>query len=409
MTALRAIEQYDDTQDSGIEWLGRIPAHWQLKKLKFVVDIAKRIAGKEGFDVLSITQKGIKVKDVESGEGQLAMDYSKYQFLYKGEFAMNHMDLLTGYVDISQYDGVVSPDYRVFKNRSSEVLDAYLLLIFQMGYTQRIFYKYGQGVSSLGRWRFPADNFNNFLIPIPPLEEQSRIINFVSSKSGQIDEAISIKERQIALLVESKKIIIHKAVTQGIDANVKMKDSGVDWLGFVPEHWFVKKIKFHCRIKNGVDYKHVEVEDGYPVYGSGGQFTYASSYLHDGEAVLLGRKGTIDKPLYVNEKFWTVDTMFYCLCDKNVVAKYIYYCATTIPFSFYSTATALPSMTQSDLLNHFFALPDKNEQKRIVNYLEVELSHIEEGIEAQSEQIKRLKEYKETMINNAVTGRIKVA
>ena len=158
---LVTIPKYEECKNTEIEWLASIPTHWKLIKLKFVVEIAKRIAGKEGFEILSITQKGIKIKDIESGDGQLAMDYSKYQFLYRGEFAMNHMDLLTGYVDISQYDGVTSPDYRVFKNFSSEVIDEYLLLIFQLGYIQRIFYKYGQGVSFLGRWRFPADNFNN--------------------------------------------------------------------------------------------------------------------------------------------------------------------------------------------------------------------------------------------------------
>ena len=94
--SLQTLPQYETYKDSGIEWLGKIPQEWKLVRLKYVVNILKRIAGKEGYDVLSITQQGIKVKDIDSGEGQLAMDYSKYQLLYHGEFAMNHMDLLTG-------------------------------------------------------------------------------------------------------------------------------------------------------------------------------------------------------------------------------------------------------------------------------------------------------------------------
>ena len=107
---LNTYAKYDSYKDSGVDWLGDVPSDWGVIKLKHLVSIRKRIIGHEGVGVLSITQKGIKVKDITSGEGQLSMDYSKYQVVDKGDFAMNHMDLLTGYVDISKFDGVVSPD-----------------------------------------------------------------------------------------------------------------------------------------------------------------------------------------------------------------------------------------------------------------------------------------------------------
>src|SRR5690606_38616440 len=106
--------KYTKYKKSSISWVGEIPEHWQVKRLKHIFKIQKRIAGELGHNVLSITQNGIKIKDIDSGKGQLAMDYSKYQRIYAGEFGMNHMDLLTGYVDISKYNGVISPDYRVF-------------------------------------------------------------------------------------------------------------------------------------------------------------------------------------------------------------------------------------------------------------------------------------------------------
>jgi type I restriction enzyme, S subunit len=213
---------------SGAEWLAEIPASWKTRRLKFVVKILKRIAGREGPDILSITQKGIKVKDVESGEGQLAMDYSNYQYVYTGDFAMNHMDLVTGYVDISPFDGVTSPDYRVFRNCSPDVLDRYLLLLFQLGYQSKVFFRYGQGVSFLGRWRFPAENFNNFTIPVPSLSEQDAIVQFTYEKTAKIDEAIEIKKQQIELLKERKQIIIQEAVTKGLNPDARMKGSEVD-------------------------------------------------------------------------------------------------------------------------------------------------------------------------------------
>lgn len=243
--------RYESYKDSGVDWLGDIPEGWNTKRLKYVVSIKKRIIGHEGVDVLSITQSGIKVKDITTGGGQLSMDYSKYQIVHEGDFAMNHMDLLTGYVDISNHDGVVSPDYRVFINDSNDVDNKYLLKIFQMGYSQKIFFKYGQGVSMLGRWRLPADSFNNFLIPVPSLDEQNKIIAFLESRTTQIDQAIALKQQQIAKLEEYKQIVIQNAVTKGLNPNAPMKDSGVDWIGDIPEHWEVKKLKHIVRLKSG--------------------------------------------------------------------------------------------------------------------------------------------------------------
>jgi type I restriction enzyme S subunit len=104
-------EKYPEYKDSGVAWLGKIPKGWEPQKLQYLFEIKKRIIGKIGPSILSITQRGIKVKNIESNDGQLSSDYSKYQIVEKNDFAMNHMDLLTGYVDISQYEGVVSPDY----------------------------------------------------------------------------------------------------------------------------------------------------------------------------------------------------------------------------------------------------------------------------------------------------------
>lgn len=112
-------------------WMGTIPENWISCPLKYVFEIQKRIAGKEGYTVLSITQSGIKPKNM-SAQGQYAQDYSNYQLVYPGDFAMNHMDLLTGWVDISQYEGVTSPDYRVFVNRDTgRFCSEYYKFIFQ--------------------------------------------------------------------------------------------------------------------------------------------------------------------------------------------------------------------------------------------------------------------------------------
>src|SRR5277367_4484269 len=135
---------YERYKDSGVEWLGEVPEHWSIRRMKTLFEIKKRIAGETGYDVLSITQNGIKIKDTESNEGQVAMDYAKYQFVYSGDFAMNHMDLLTGYIDISKIEGVTSPDYRVFSIRNATLCHpSYFLRLFQSAYHLKIFYAFG--------------------------------------------------------------------------------------------------------------------------------------------------------------------------------------------------------------------------------------------------------------------------
>lgn len=192
----------------------KIPAHWQMKKMKYIFEIKKDIAAKEGYDILSITQKGIKIKDISKNEGQLAQNYSNYQLVDIGDFAMNHMDLLTGWVDISKYAGVTSPDYRVFRFIDATGCDAgYYLYLMQMCYMNRIFYGLGQGVSNLGRWRLQADKFLNFTIPEPPLEEQEEIADYLDVKCSEIDNLIAKKEAFVEEMEAYKKSLIYEYVT----------------------------------------------------------------------------------------------------------------------------------------------------------------------------------------------------
>lgn len=181
------------------------------------------------------------------------------------------------------------------------------------------------------------------------------------------------------------------------------KDSGVPWLGDLPAHWEVSPMKRLLDIQNGADYKHIEAEDGYPVLGSGGQFTFATDYIYDGESVLLGRKGTIDRPLHVNGKFWTVDTMYWSRIRPDVCGRFCYYAATTIPFGLYSTNTALPSMTKGALDAHFVAAPPLDEQRLIAAFLDREAAKIDALIAEQEKLLALLAEKRQATISHAVT------
>lgn len=212
-TISNGLQGKEKTAETDDVW-GQLPKDWKLVDIKYLFEIVKRIAGKEGFDVLSVTQKGLKVKDITSGDGQLADNYSGYQFVYPTDYVMNHMDLLTGWVDCSELFGVTSPDYRVFRLRDKSKNNLmYFKYVMQCCYLNKIFYSLGQGVSNLGRWRLQTSSFNNFKIPVPPKSEQDEIADYLDNKCSEIDALIADKKKQLDILTEYKKSLIYEYVT----------------------------------------------------------------------------------------------------------------------------------------------------------------------------------------------------
>ena len=205
---------------TNMDWAPEIPTHWSTSRIRNHFIILKRIAGSEGYDVYSVTQQGLKVRDVTVFEGQLAADYSGYQFVYPGEFAMNHMDLLTGGVGIADHLGVTSPDYRVFKLVDTEqCYDQYYLRVFQLCYRRHAFYRFGRGAATVGRWRLPATAFKNFEIPVPPYAEQVEIVRAIDEEETKTRRAIDCLTKQIEVLKELKTRLIADVVTGKMDAD----------------------------------------------------------------------------------------------------------------------------------------------------------------------------------------------
>lgn len=206
-TATRKVE-------SEVDWIGLMPESWTTIPARHLFEIVKRIEPGFSNRVLSITQKGIVPKDLSSHFGQLADSYDLYQRVNAGDYAMNSMDLLTGWVDRSAYDGVTSPDYRVFRLRQAIAAEPrYFTHVLQMGYTRHIFYRYGEGVSNLGRWRLQPKVFLNMRFPLPPLNQQRRIADYIDEKYTEIDSTIAGINKQIELLGKYRKQVINDVVT----------------------------------------------------------------------------------------------------------------------------------------------------------------------------------------------------
>ena len=337
-----------------------------------------------------------------------AASYAGYKLCWPNDLVINSLWAWMTGLGFSKYHGIISTAYSVFRIWNQGKFDSdygnYLL--------RSKTYNWEFRVRSKGIWRsryqLADDSFLSMPLLIPPLNEQQQISRYLDWQTSKINKFIRNKRRLIELLKEQKQNVINQAVTRGLDPKVKFKPSGVEWIGDIPEHWEVRRLKFLARIRNGQDYKEVEAESGYPVMGSGGQFAYSSAFMYEGESVLFGRKGTIDKPLYINGRFWTVDTMFYTEVSKLVSAKFLYFSALSFPFDYYSTKTALPSMTQQDLGNHPVALPPRDEQELIIQYIEEESQLIDQTISRAQREIELMREYRTRLISDVVTGQVDV-
>jgi len=185
---------------------------------------------------------------------------------------------------------------------------------------------------------------------------------------------------------------------------LKYKSTGIDGIGDVPEHWEIIKLKYIAKICNGQDQKDVLDENGnYPIYGSGGIFGYANKFLFEGPSVLLGRKGTVDKPRLVIDPFWTVDTAYYTKISKKVTPAIFYHLCKQIRFDYYIYGSAVPSMTARDLNEIRFALPTLIEQNQIDSFLDYKTAQIDSFIANRQKQIELLKEQLHFKINEAIT------
>ena len=262
-----------------------------------------------------------------------------------------------------------------------------------------------------GLKRISPTFMRNLLLPIPTTLEQQSIATYLEQKCSEIDELITLQEEMITKLQSYKQSVITEAVTKGLDKNVPLKDSGIEWIGEIPEHWKVVKIKYLAKIKSGDSISSNElIQAGiYEVYGGNGLMGYCNKNNVNGFNIIIGRVGALcgNVRLISDSKFIT-DNALILNCFDNALYPYMYIMLKAANLNNLNTSNAQPLITGSKVLNVSLPIPPLSEQQSIANYLDQKCSEIDELISIKQQKIEKLKDYKKSLIFECVTGKRKV-
>lgn len=431
-----------EMKDSGVAWIGAVPSDFAISSIGSLFTIKKDIAGREPETVLSITQAGIKPKDLSSNEGQNASSYAHYQIVNVGDFAMNHMDLLTGWIDISKYEGVTSPDYRVFTLNDKKMSADYFLRVFQYYYTNRVFFGFGQGVATLGRWRLPAINFKKIDVPVPPILEQQRIVTAIDENVSKVDELIANVQTQIEKLKAYKQSLIIEAVTKGLDPTVPLKDSGVEWIGQIPENYSVIRLRYLikdykagpfgsalitdqlntsgdilCYTPEHIAQQHTESEKN--LYLPENRRSEMSQFFVKAGDVIFPIVGSLGRAMVItddmpsgiiNQRLAKIS-----LLQEKIDAGYFMWLFAKSTFfqpfiNLFQRGSFIVNLTKGIVYDMPFVIPATiAKQKQISEYLNQKCSQIDSLIAIKQSKIEKLEQYKRSLIYEYVTGKREVS
>ncbi|WP_176767739.1 restriction endonuclease subunit S [Daejeonella rubra] len=433
-----SLPKYEQYKDSGVEWLGEIPEEWQTTKVKNVFTLIIDPAPKNNaFELLSVyTDIGVKPRRELEERGNKASTTDGYWFVKKGDIVVNKLLAWMGAIGVSNYDGVTSPAYDILRAKI-KIESNFFHYLFRNDACISELKRHSRGIMDM-RLRLYFDKFGDIIIPFPKYEEQLNIVSFLDRKTAIIDQAIGINEKQIELLKERRQILIHKAVTRGLNPDVKMKDSRVEWIGEIPEGWEVKKLRYlaNCfpsnvdkhskvnekevRLCNYTDvYKNDFITDDMDLMVATASDEQINKFtLKKGDIVITKDSETasdIAVPTYIKENLTNVICGYHLAIIKTYQINYSKYLFQALKTKLFNTQFEICSngitrvgLGNSDLRNGYFLLPSPQEQIEIAEFIEKGTAKIATAISLKEQEIEKLKEYKATLINSAVTGKIKV-
>ena len=430
------MERYDSYKDSGVQWLGEIPSHWEVKRFgSYFTERRVKVSDKD-YAPLSVTKNGIlpQLENVAKSN-----DSNNRKLVKAGDFVINSRSDRKGSSGVSSLDGSVSLINIVLKPRKG-IVPAFCNYLLKSYCFIEEYYRNGRGIVA-DLWTTRFDEMKLIKLAVPTIDEQNAMVAHLDAATSKIDEAIAQQQKMIDLLNERKQIIINNAVTKGLNPNAKMKDSGVEWIGEIPENWEVRRLKHLYKTRTGITFTKAQlVEYGEPVISYGQIHSkdnwyasvnpelirYIPSKLTESNKGALAEKGDF---LFADtsEDFEGCGNNIYIDTDKPIYAGYHTILAKCnndhygayLAYLFASTkwrgqirsmvnGVKVYSITQSIIKNATVILPSLNEQKAIADYITKRVLVIDKAIKGHDRQIALLQERKQIIINEVVTGKVKV-
>ncbi len=405
--------RYDKYKDSGIAWIGEIPEHWDTYQLK---RCSKFINGYAFNSNHFNKDKGIPVIRI----GDILNEQISFEnIVYVQEnnelekFMAHKNDILIAMSGATVGKiGIYSTDDKVYINQRVGIIRTIQYNFIKRMFTTNGFVDY-VNLSSAGSAQpnISSEEILNFYIPAPSIKEQQLIATYLDQKCGEIDELITLQEEMITKLQSYKQSVITEAVTKGLDKNVPLKDSGIEWIGEFPEHWKVVKIKYLAKIKSGDSISSNEIiqEGIYEVYGGNGLMGYCNKKNVNGFNIIIGRVGALcGNVRLISESKYITDNALILNCFDNALYPYMYIMLKAANLNNLNTSNAQPLITGSKVLNVSLPIPPLSEQQSITDYLDRKCSEIDELISIKQQKIEKLKDYKKSLIFECVTGKRKV-
>ena len=412
-----SIKTYNEYIDSHTDWIGLIPSTWKIVKSKHIFNRVndRTMTGDE--ELLSVSEYyGVKPKKETIKEGDFisrSESLINYKKCSQNDLVMNIMLAWKKGLGISEYDGIVSPAYEVFNLNTQLVSPKYIDYLFRTNMYTTEFKRHSYGVID-SRLRLYPDNFKEIECIIPPIEEQKQIVRFLNSKINDIDNKIMTNEKLIQLLEEKKSSLIYYVVTKGLNPDIAMKNSNIDIVGEIPYNNNIIRLKFLCDIKTGdKDTINRDSNGKYPFYVRSPNIERINTYTFDGEAILMAGDGVGAGKVfhYVNGKFDYHQRVYNLHNFRHIYPKFLYYYISSL-FSIEvekgSAKSTVESIRLPMLENFLICFPDIEEQKVIVDYLDNEISKIDNIIKEINDNIILLEEYKDSLIHHVVTGKIDI-
>ena len=426
------MNRYDSYKDSGEEWVGKIPISWDVTRVKKHFNERNEKVNDIDFPPLSVTKNGIfpQLDNVSKSD-----NHNDRKRVCKNDFVINSRSDRKGSSGLSQLDGSVSLINIVLEPKS--INPSYSEFLFKSKDFIEEFFRNGKGIH-WDLWSTRYSELQNIKIPFPPLSEQQKIVSFLDTKTSLIDSLIEKTQRKIELLEEKRTSFVNEVVTKGLNPNVELKDSDVEWIGKIPSHWFINKVGNNTYVKGRIGWKGLRSEDfkdegPYLITGTDfnkdGTINWDNMYhvdqwrydedpfiqLQDND-VLITKDGTIGKVVYVGNLkgqtclnsgiFLTRPTnneyksrFFFWLLNSNVFKVFVDY---------NSGGSTIQHLYQNVFVNFKFPIPPISEQQQIVEYLDEQTQLIDNTTSIEEKRIELLKEFRQSLISEVVTGKLKV-